>query len=83
MGQGFVALVGAGPGELGLLTLKAKECIEKADVVVYDRLVSSEILDLIPSGAKKLMRAKMPETTKLLRRILIKSFLPRHRKVIL
>jgi len=58
VGQGFVALVGAGPGELGLLTLKAKECIEKADVVVYDRLVSSEILDLIPSGAKKIDAGK-------------------------
>lgn len=54
MGQGFVALVGAGPGEIGLLTLKGKEYIENADVVVYDRLVSQEILDLIPLGAKKI-----------------------------
>ena len=54
MGKGFVALVGAGPGEIGLLTLKAKEYIEKADVVVYDRLVSPEILDLIPLGAKRI-----------------------------
>lgn len=54
MEKGFVALVGAGPGEIGLLTLKGKEYIEKADVVVYDRLVSPEILDLIPTGAKKI-----------------------------
>jgi len=54
VGQGFVALVGAGPGELGLLTLKGKEYIYKADVVVYDRLVSQEILDLIPLGTKRI-----------------------------
>ncbi len=54
MAKGFVALVGAGPGELGLLTVRGKEYIEKADVVVYDRLVSQEILDLIPEGAKKI-----------------------------
>ena len=54
MEKGFVALVGAGPGEIGLLTLKGKEYIEKADVVVYDRLVSPEILDLIPTEAKKI-----------------------------
>lgn len=54
MGKGFVALVGAGPGEIGLLTVRGKEYIEKADVVVFDRLVSKEIMDLIPSGAKKI-----------------------------
>ncbi len=54
MAKGFVALVGAGPGEVGLLTLRGKEYIEKADVVVYDRLVSPEILDLIPKGTKKI-----------------------------
>ncbi|TYQ12742.1 UNVERIFIED_CONTAM: uroporphyrinogen III methyltransferase/synthase [Acetivibrio alkalicellulosi] len=54
MTKGFVALVGAGPGEIGLLTLRGKEYIEKADVVVFDRLVSPEILDLIPHGAKKI-----------------------------
>lgn len=52
MNKGFVALVGAGPGELGLLTLRGKELLEQADVVVYDRLVSQEILSLIPKTAK-------------------------------
>src|SRR6476469_4514809 len=37
-------LVGAGPGDLGLLTLRAKECIERADVIVYDYLCNPEML---------------------------------------
>jgi len=41
---GKVYLVGAGPGDLGLVTLRAKECIEQADVIVYDHLANSEML---------------------------------------
>lgn len=41
---GMVALVGAGPGDLGLVTLRAKECIEQADVIVYDHLANPEML---------------------------------------
>src|SRR2546429_3946130 len=37
-------LVGAGPGDLGLVTLRAKECIERADVIVYDHLANPEML---------------------------------------
>lgn len=54
MREGFVALVGAGPGDMGLLTLRGKELIERADVVVYDRLVSEDILRLIPEKAKRI-----------------------------
>src|SRR6266576_6270127 len=39
-----VYLVGAGPGDLGLVTLRAKECIEGADVIVYDHLANPEML---------------------------------------
>jgi uroporphyrinogen III methyltransferase/synthase len=42
--NGTVYLVGAGPGDLGLVTLRAKECIETADVIVYDHLANPEML---------------------------------------
>jgi uroporphyrinogen III methyltransferase/synthase len=50
--KGKVWLVGAGPGDPGLLTLRAKAALEAADVVVYDRLVSEELLFLVPSPAR-------------------------------
>lgn len=52
MGQkavGKVWLAGAGPGDAGLLTVKARQLMETADVIVYDALISAEILSLIPS----------------------------------
>ncbi len=45
---GKVWLAGAGPGDAGLLTVKTKQLIETADVIVYDALISAEILSLIP-----------------------------------
>lgn len=51
---GTVYLVGAGPGDHKLLTMRAAELIKKADVVLYDRLVSKKIIAMIPKKAKKL-----------------------------
>lgn len=71
---GKVYLVGAGPGDPGLLTLKGKVLIESADVVIYDALVSEQILLMINPNAEKIHGGKrrgrhsMPqeETTKLM-----------------
>ena len=52
--SGRVILVGAGPGDPGLLTVKGKKAILDAQVVVYDRLVSPAILALIPERAEKI-----------------------------
>ena len=49
---GKVFLVGAGPGDPSLITLRAVELIKKADVVLYDRLVSKKILSMIPKKAE-------------------------------
>ena len=46
---GKVWLAGAGPGDAGLLTVKTRELMEQADVIVYDALISTEIMSLIPN----------------------------------
>jgi uroporphyrin-III C-methyltransferase len=56
--KGFVSLVGSGPGDAELMTVKAVRLLQEADVVVYDRLVSSEILDLIPAGVSRISVGK-------------------------
>lgn len=50
--KGFVYLLGAGPGDPGLFTIKGKEVLEKAEVVVYDRLVGDEILKYCSDDAE-------------------------------
>ena len=51
-GNGRCYLVGAGPGDLGLVTLRAKECIEQADVIVYDYLCNPEMLKWAPANSE-------------------------------
>ncbi|MET0338411.1 MAG: SAM-dependent methyltransferase, partial [Caulobacter sp.] len=55
---GRVVLVGAGPGDPDLLTIKALKVLQAADVIVHDGLVSSEILDLAPARARRIDVAK-------------------------
>ena len=55
---GFVSLVGAGPGDPELLTIKALRCLEQADVVYYDNLVSDAVLDLARREAQRIYVGK-------------------------
>ncbi|MFN0071730.1 MAG: uroporphyrinogen-III C-methyltransferase [Chloroflexota bacterium] len=57
---GSVSLVGAGPGHPGLLTVRARECLERATVIVHDRLIPLEVLELAPSSARRIYVGKGP-----------------------
>ncbi|MEE9252453.1 MAG: uroporphyrinogen-III C-methyltransferase [Thermodesulfobacteriota bacterium] len=61
--KGEVYLIGAGPGDYGLLTLKGKERLEQADVIVYDYLVNSRYLKLAKPGAEKIYVGKRSRTS--------------------
>jgi len=63
--RGKVHLVGAGPGDPELVTLKAKRLIEEAEVVLFDRLLSPEILGWAPEDAEKIDVGKLPGRHKL------------------
>jgi uroporphyrin-III C-methyltransferase/precorrin-2 dehydrogenase/sirohydrochlorin ferrochelatase/uroporphyrin-III C-methyltransferase len=58
--KGFVSLVGSGPGDPELLTVKALRLLQQAEIVVFDRLVSAEILALIPHGVSQISVGKTP-----------------------
>ena len=61
--RGRVYLVGSGPGDPKLLTLRAFEVLkEKVDIVLYDRLVSSEVLAILPERTRKINVGKMPNS---------------------
>ena len=59
--RGMVYLVGAGPGDPKLITVKGLNCIGKADVLVYDRLVSPRLLQHAPAGAELIYVGKLPD----------------------
>ena len=57
---GKVYLVGAGPGDPGLMTVKGVECLREADVVVYDRLANPQLLNDAADGAERIYVGKKP-----------------------
>ena len=62
MKTGTVYLVGAGPGDADLLTLRGAELLRRADVVVYDALVNPELLRFAPPTAERICRGKQAST---------------------
>ncbi len=58
--KGIVYLVGAGPGDPGLLTLKGKSCLERAEVVIYDRLAADSLLEYALQEATRVDVGKEP-----------------------
>ena len=64
----MIYLVGAGPGDSGLLTLRGYEVLRKADVVIYDRLVGEGVLAMIPEGSEKIDAGKISGSHKISQR---------------
>lgn len=59
--MGTVYLVGAGPGDPDLITVKALKCIQQADVILYDRLINKELLQHAKPGADLVFCGKLPD----------------------
>lgn len=60
MKRGKVYLVGAGPGDTGLITVKGLDCLQQADVIIYDRLLDERLLDSAPPDAERIYVGKTP-----------------------
>jgi uroporphyrinogen III methyltransferase/synthase len=61
MNKGKVFLVGAGPGDIGLITVKGLEAIQQAEVILYDRLANPKLLDFAPSDCELIYCGKLPD----------------------
>lgn len=58
--MGKVYIVGAGPGDVDLITVKGVKCIQSADVILYDRLINKELLAYAKPGAELIYSGKLP-----------------------
>ncbi|HCC3140701.1 TPA: uroporphyrinogen-III C-methyltransferase, partial [Legionella pneumophila] len=58
--KGYVAFVGAGPGDIGLFTKKGIECLQKAEVVLYDRLANPRLLRFTSKDCTFIYCGKLP-----------------------
>ena len=61
IGDGIVYIVGGGPGDPGLITVRGLACLHRADVVLYDRLIASELLNEVPAYAELIDVGKEPK----------------------
>lgn len=77
--MGKVYLVGAGPGDPDLITLKGLKCIQEADVILYDRLVNKELLNHAKDGVELINCGKLPDYH-LLQQDTINRFLNKYAK---
>ena len=59
--NGIVYIVGGGPGDPGLITVKGLNCLRRADVVLYDRLAAPELLDEVSAPAELIDVGKEPK----------------------
>jgi len=75
-----VYLVGAGPGDADLITVKGLTCIQKADVILYDRLINRELLDHAKEGAQLIYCGKLPDYHAM-KQETINHFLVKHAKL--
>ncbi|MCA9450894.1 MAG: uroporphyrinogen-III C-methyltransferase, partial [Candidatus Omnitrophica bacterium] len=62
--MGFVSLIGAGPGDPGLVTVRALEKLRTCEAVVHDRLIPYQLLDEVPAGAERIDVGKHPGKAK-------------------
>ncbi|MEY9219410.1 siroheme synthase [Bacillus subtilis] len=61
MKNGIVYFVGAGPGDPGLLTIKGKQALEEADVILYDRLANPKLLEFASPDCQFIYCGKLPD----------------------
>lgn len=61
MKSGIVHLVGAGPGDVGLITVKGLEAIQQAEVILYDRLANPKLLESAPANCELIYCGKLPD----------------------